>query len=156
MPRMIDLALWFLMRSIVCFSIRGAQIDLEIYQLLWLSAKKLWEMFEWSTCGHPGFSGTRCCLPGGLKLGCSTKEENNGQPDKNFELIYVIPPLTNRFPKIFAVLPEKENEAWGISRNHGGDHPVGWMGWRDSTLLPQGKAWTSVHGNRKAIYSEVP
>ena len=43
---MIDLALWFLMRTIVCFSIRGAQIDLEIYQLLWLSAKKLWEMFE--------------------------------------------------------------------------------------------------------------
>ena len=36
-------------------------------------------------------------------------------------------------------LPQEENEAGGISGNHGRDHPLGGVGWCYRTLLSQGK-----------------
>ena len=44
-------------------------------------------------------------------------------------------------------LPQEENQARGISGNHGRDHSLGRVGRRDRTLLPQGEARPSSHGH---------
>ena len=44
-------------------------------------------------------------------------------------------------------LPQEENEAGGISGNHGRDQSLGRVGWCYRTLLSQGKTWPSAHGH---------
>ena len=44
-------------------------------------------------------------------------------------------------------LPQEENEAGGISGNHGRDHSLRRVGWCYRTLLSQGEAWPSAHGH---------